>query len=227
MSAKTVKSQLSIVLILLFSFSVYGQKDDPRSKKIIDEMTAKFKTYPSVSIDFSANILQLQDRSETDQKGKMWIKNNMYKLEIPDFVIYFDGTKIYQYLPGVNEVNVTKPDPNESDEDFQLFNPQTYFNISSTVFKSNFINESRHNNRTVYEIDLYPIEFTTSKYIRIRIMVEKTTNQLVHLKAIMKDGTHYTLSFNPYTIYQTALRDSFFVFNKGEFPNVEIIDLTF
>jgi len=226
-------SQFSILLVLLFSFNAivpyaaFGQKDDTRSKKIIDDMTAKFKTFQSVSLDFSVNILQLQDNSETNMNGKIWIKNDKYKLEIPEYVIYFDGSKIYQYLPEVNEVNITQPDPNESDEDFQLLNPQTYFNISSKTFKTNFLKEGKHDNRTVLEIDLYPIDFSGSKYIRIRMMVEKTTMQLTYLKAIMKDGTHYTLSFKPYTIHQTALRDSFFVFNKGEHPNVEVIDLTF
>jgi len=172
-------------------------------------------------------MTQLQDNSETEHEGKIWVKNDKYKLEIPDYVIYFDGMKIYQYLPGVNEVNITKPDPYEDDEDFQLLNPQTYFNISSTNFKSNFLRESKQNNRSVYEIDLYPIDFSGSKYIRIRLMIEKNSKQLVYLRAVMKDGTHYTITFKPYTIEKTALRDSFFVFNKSEHPNVEIIDLTF
>ena len=222
-----INCQLSIVFVLLFfSFNTFGQ-NDPRSKKIIDDMTAKFKTYPSVSLNFSVNILQLQDKSEVNQEGKIWIKNNKYKLEIPEYVIFFDGLKIYQYLPGVHEVNITQPDPFESDEDFQLLNPQTYFNMSSKTFKSNFVNESRHNNRSVYEIDLYPIDIIGSKYIRIRMMIEKTTLQLVYLKAVIKDGTHYTLSFKPYTIHQKGLSDSFFVFNKNDHPNVEVIDLTF
>ena len=222
-----INYQLSIVFVLLFfSFNAFAQ-NDPRSKKIIDDMTAKFKTYPSLSFNFSVHRLQLQDNSETEQEGKIWVKNDKYKLELPDFVIYFDGSKIYQYLPGVNEVNISHPDPYEIDEDFQLLNPQTYFNISSTSFKSDFVKETRHNNRIVNEINLYPIDFSGSKYIRIRMMVEKTTLQLVNLKAIMKDGTHYTLSFKPYTIEKTALRDSFFVFNKSEHPNVEVIDLTF
>ena len=221
-----VNCQLSIVLAFLFSFNVYGQQDDARSKKIIDDMTAKFKTYPSVFLDFSVNMKQMQDKSETDHEGKIWVKKDKYKLEIPDYVIYFDGSKIYQYLPGVNEVNITQPDPYEDDEDFQLLNPQTYFNMSSNTFKSNFLKEGKHNNRTVYEIDLYPIDFSGSKYIRIRMMIEKNTLQLVYLRAVMKDGTHYTLSFNPYTIEKTALHDSFFVFNKREHPNVEVIDLT-
>jgi len=213
-------------LFVFFLFCVYGQ-DDARSQKIIDDTTAKFKTYPSVSLSFSATITQLQDNSETEQSGKLWLKNNKYKVELPDFVIFCDGSKIYQYLPEVQEVNVTKTDPNEDDEVFQLLNPQTYFNLSSKIFKSNFVKETTLNGRRVYEINLYPIQIKTTNFSRINMMVEKSTLQIVYLKAFMKDGVHYALSFKPYVIHQTALPDSFFTFNKSEHPNVEVIDLTF
>ena len=210
----------------LFLLCANGQ-NDTRSQKIIDDMAAKFKTYPSVFIGFSATVTQLQDNSETAQEGKLWVKDNKYKLEIPDYVIYFDGSKIYQYLPDVHEVNITKPDPDDDDEDFQLLNPQTWFNLSSKSFKSVLVKESTHNGRKVYEIDLYPIQLKTTKYSRIRMMIETKTLQLAHLKAFLKDGTQYTVLFKPYEVQQTALRDSFFTFNHLEYPNVEVIDLTF
>ena len=223
-----MSNKIFVLYISLFAFLLCTNgQDDARSQKIIDDMTAKFKSYPSVSISFSVSTIQLQDKSETEQAGKIWLKGNKYKLEIPDYVIYFDGSKIYKYMPEVKEVNITPSDPDEDDEDFQLMNPQTYFNISSKSFKSKLVKESTQNNRKVYEIDLYPIQLKTTKYSRIRLMVEKSTMQLVHLKAILKDGTQYTLSFKPYEILQTALRDSFFTFNSLEHPNVEVIDLTF
>jgi outer membrane lipoprotein-sorting protein len=211
---------------LLFLFTAYGQ-DDVRSQKIIDDMAAKFKSYRSVSLNFSVIITQLQDKSEMEQEGKIWVKGNKYKLEAPDYTLYFDGSKIYQYLPEAGEVNITKPDPDENDEDFRLLNPQTYFHLSSKSFKSKMVKESIQDNRKVYEIDLYPIQLKTTKYSRIRMMVEKSTLHLVHLKVFLKDGSHYALSFKPYDVLQTALRDSFFTFNTIEHPDVEVIDLTF
>ena len=225
MSKKYFTLHFSLI-IFLFLMCAYGQ-DDARSQKIIDDMVAKFKTYPSVSISFSAIVTQLQDKSEMAQEGKLWLKGNKYKLEIPNNVFYFDGAKIYLYLPEVNEVNITKPDPDENDEDLQLMNPQIWFHLSSKNFKSVLIKESTQNGRRVYEIDLYPIQLKTTKYSRIRTMIEKSTLQLVYLNAFLKDGTQYAVSLKPYDILQTALRDSFFTFNRLEHPNVEVIDLTF
>jgi len=213
-------------ITFFFVFCVYGQVDDPRSKKIIDDMAAKFKTYPSVSIDFSATETQ-QNRSNSEMEGKLWLKGKLYKLEIPEQVISFDGTKIYQHLLDVKEVNIIPPDPTEDDENFQLMNPQTYFNISSKSFKSNLVKESTQFNRRVYEIDLYPINLKTTQFSRIRIMVERTSLQMVYLKAFMTDGNQYEISFKPYEILQPPLRDSFFTFNRLLYPNVEVIDLTF
>ena len=218
----------SSLFIFLFLFCAYGQVDDPRSKKIIDDMTAKFKTYPSVSISFSATGTLLQGQQETELEGKLWIKKiDKYKLEIPDQVIYFDGSKIYQYLPEVNEVNIMPPASDESDESSQLLNPLTYFNLSSKNFQSRLVKESTLNNRRVYEIDLYPIQVKTTKFSRIRLMIEKSTFHLVYINAIMKDTTQFAITFRPYDVHKTALPDSFFTFNKLEHPDVEIIDLTF
>ena len=215
--------------LFLFSFlflcNIYGQ-DDARSQKIIDDMAARFKTYSTVSVSFSLTVTQLQNQQETGQEGKIWLKSNKYKLEVPEYVIYFDGSKIYQYLPDVKEVNITKPDPDDDSEDFQLSNPQSFFNLSSKNFKSKLIKEGSQNNRKVYEIDLYPIHIKTSGYSRIKVMIEKSTLQLVYLRAVMTDGT-YTLSFKPYEIHQTALHDSFFTFNLLLHPDVEVNDLTF
>jgi outer membrane lipoprotein-sorting protein len=209
-----------ITLLFLCLTYGYGQVDDPRSKKIIDDMTAKFKTYPSLSLDFSVTI------SEIEQEGKLWLKNNLYKLELPDHVISFDGSKIYSHQISVKEVYLSKPDPDEDDKTFQLLNPQSYFNISSKSFTSNLVKESTMNNRKVYEIDLYPIQLKTTNFSRIRIMVERSTFQLVYLKVFMTDGIQYAITFKPYEKLE-HLRDSFFSFNRLQYPNVEVIDLTF
>jgi len=227
MSKKLFTLHFSL-FFFLFLFCAYGQVDDPRSKKIIDDMTARFKTYPSVFLNFSATGTLLQGQQETELTGKLWIKKtDKYKLEIPDQVFYFDGSKIYQYLTEVKEVNVKKLDPNENNEDIQLFNPLTYFNLSSKSFQSKLVKESTLNNRRVYEIDLYPIQVKTTKFSRIRFMIEKSTYQLVYINAIMKDTTQFAITFKPYDIQKTALPDSFFTFNKLEHPDVEIIDLSF
>ncbi len=215
------------VFLTLFCFvsCLYGQ-DDSRSKKILDELAAIFKTYPSVQVDFSATVVQLQDKSESTYRGKIWLKGNKYKLEIPDYIFYFDGTKLYQYMPEEKEVNVSRPDMDEEDEELQLLNPQTFFNLSSKNFKSTLAKESTQYNRKVSEIDLYPLQVKTTKYSRIRLYVEKGTSQMVYLKTFQKDGTQYTLTFSPYDI-QKALPDSFFTFNAAEHPGVLVNDLTF
>ena len=217
-----------LISLVLFCFAIcaYGQ-NNARAQKIIDDLTAKFKTYPGVSIDFSATVTQLQDKSESTYNGKITLKGNKYKLEIPEYIIYFDGAKVYQYLPDVKEVNVSRPDADEDNDEFQFLNPQSYFNISSKNFKSNLAEETTRDNRKVNEIDLYPVQVKTTKYSRIRLSVEKTTLQLVNLKVFMRDGTQYAISFKPYDIAKTAIPDSLFVFNPKEHPGVEVIDLTF
>jgi outer membrane lipoprotein-sorting protein len=214
-------------IILLFPL-VYAQgQTDTRSPKILDDMVAKFKSYASVQLSFAATVTQLQDKSETSENGKLWLKGNKYKLELlPSNVFYFNGVKLYQYMPEVKEVNVSQPDMDEDNEEFQMFNPQSFLRLTSKNFKSNLAKESTHNNRKVYEIDLYPVKLKTTKYSRIRLHIEKESLQIVYLKTFLKDGTQYALTFEPYTVMK-SLPDSFFEFPIGLHPDVEVIDLTF
>ena len=215
------------ILIILFCFAPNASgQEDGRSLKIIDDVSVKFKTHPSVSVDFSATVTQLQDKSENEFSGKIWLKKDKYKLEVPEYVIYFDGEKIYQYLPDVKEVNVSRPDANEKDEDIQMLDPRTFFGLSARNFKSKLIKESRQYGRQVYEVDLYPVDVKNTKYSRIRVYIEKSTSQLVYLKAFLKNGSQYTFVFDRYNILQ-ALPDTFFTFNTAEHPGVEVIDLAF
>ncbi|MDR2847513.1 MAG: outer membrane lipoprotein carrier protein LolA [Bacteroidales bacterium] len=216
-----------LIIILLFPLVSMQGQSDTRSPQILDDMVAKFKSYPTVQLNFTANVIQLQDKSETKETGKIWLKGNKYKLELlPSSILYFNGVKLFQYLPEVKEVNVTQPDMEQDNEDFQLLNPQSFFNLSSENFKSNLAKESTQYNRKVYEIDLYPVRLKTTKYSRIRLFVEKTSLQIVYLKAVMKDGTRYELTFEPYNV-QKSLPDSFFEFQASLYPGVEVIDLTF
>ena len=223
MPYKMTKLKIIFVLSCFVSY-LYGQ-DDSHSKKILDEVAAKFKNYPCVQIDFSMTVAQLQNDSEITHKGKIWLKSDKYKLEIPENTLYFDGTKLYHYMSDVKEVNVSRPDMDDNEE-LQMFNPKTFFNFSSKNFKSDLVKESTQYGRRVMEINLYPVDIKSSGYSRIGLYVEKGTSQIVYLKAVMKNGTRYTLTFSPYNILK-ALPDAFFIFNASEHPGVEVIDLTF
>ncbi|MDR1667717.1 MAG: outer membrane lipoprotein carrier protein LolA [Bacteroidales bacterium] len=211
-------------ILLIPFFPLYGQTDT-RSPKILDDMIARLKGYPSVQLNFSATVIRMQENSETSENGKIWLKNNKYKLELlPDHVLYFNGVKLYQYMPEVQEVNVTQPDMN--DETFHVFNPASFFRLTSGDFKSHLVKESSQYNRKVYEIDLYPVQLKTTRYSRIRLFVERESLQLVYLKAYMKDGIQYALTFEPYRVLK-SLPDTFFEFPVNLHPEVEIIDFTF
>ncbi|MDR0386219.1 MAG: outer membrane lipoprotein carrier protein LolA [Prevotellaceae bacterium] len=212
-------------VLFWFLLCAYGQEDS-RSQKILHDLSEKFKTYPGVEIKFSVAAKQFYSDSESTYTGSIWLKGNMYKFVTEDYIIYFDGSKIYQYMPEVNEVNVALPETGTENEDFQLMNPQTFFTFSSKNFKSNLVKESTQNGRKVYEIDLYPVQIKDSQYSRVKLYIENSSLQIAGLNAFMKDGTQYRLSFEKYKVLQT-LSDSFFKFNAKEYPGVEIIDLTF
>lgn len=218
-----------LAVLAMMPFGEIFAQSDQKSEKILAELSARFKAYNSLTIKFNTTITNLQSNTNSTSKATLHLKQEKYKLILPDMEIMFDGKKLYNYLSDVDEVTISIPEDAEGGElsDFQLLNPKTFYNLSSTHFKSNFVKEEPYNNRQGVTIDLYPKNIKSSHYSRIRLHIEKNTLQLIHLKAFMKSGIHYDLDFEKYVIPNPTLSDTIFTFNKKEHPTTEIIDLTF
>src|ERR1700759_5393922 len=102
----------------LFTFSTLASfsqnnslgKSDPDAKKILDNVSAKFKSYKSVQLDFSLKIENSAGKSLGVKKGTLYMKDSKYRISVSGQEIYSDGTNIWTYDKSTNEVQITKFD---------------------------------------------------------------------------------------------------------------------
>lgn len=216
--------------ILIFLIPVYGlfaqTQNDPQAKAILDQVSAKNKAYKTINAAFTISSSSTQNAEKTSQKGNLMIKGDKYMIKLPESEIYFDGKDVYNFLPQSQEVNITKPQTTakKGDEIF-ISNPRDVFNIYKKDFKNKFIKESILAGKTIYEIDLYPIDLQ-KKYNRIRMQIDKNSSQIISLRAFFKDGLQYAVTFDKFEVNKD-LHDNLFVFDKVKHPDVEVIDLRF
>jgi outer membrane lipoprotein carrier protein len=197
----------------LIFLTASAQED--KSKKILDEVSAKTKAYTTIKAEFSW-ITEKKDKTKDTQEGKIQIKGNKYKLEIPGHDIYCDGKTVWDFIKDANEVQVK--DMEESSED--AITPTNIFTLYEKGFKFKFESED---NAKQY-INIYPINADKKKYHTIKLTIDKAKKQIVAVKILMKDGTTQQYIIKSFA-GNVALADTDFVFNTKTHPGVSVEDL--
>jgi len=210
------------IIIALVSISIIttAQQVDVKAKNILDKVAEINKAYKTQVIDFTFTLDNAQEDVKETSKGKAWVKGNKYKVDLMGVETYYNGKTMWSFLKEDEEVNVSTPDVNNKN----TFNPSKLFTMYQTGYKIKFIHEMFQYNRALNIIDLYPIKVKESEFTRIRIKVDKDKNQIYQIVRFGRDGNIYTISLTK-IIPNTSISDSFFVFDKSKYPNVELIDL--
>ena len=218
-----MKFILSISLLSFILFNSFAQDDyeqnTKKAKEILDKVSAKTKSYNTISADFTFSMENLQEEISETNEGKILIKGDKYKVTLMGVDTYFDGKTIYTFLKEAEEVNITEPDP----EDEETLNPATIFTIYDKGFKYRYVGEGTENGKTFYEIDLYP-ENRDKPYSRIKLRILKDELTLYSLRQVGKDGNNYTVVVNSMKT-NIPLDDSDFVFDPAKYPDVDVIDM--
>ncbi|MFT3705795.1 MAG: outer membrane lipoprotein carrier protein LolA [Agriterribacter sp.] len=214
------------ILLTLFTLSVSAQNsvkslgtNDPDAKKILEAVTAKFKSYNTVKAVFQLQIENGAGKVQGTKKGTAYMKGNQYKLELNDQEIFCDGNNVWTYDKGSNEVQVTKYDPSGNS-----FSPQKIFtNFYDKDFLYKLNEERKQGNKVLQEIELTPTD-KNKAFFKILAYVDKNSKNISSTKVFEKNGNRYTYSITTFTP-NAKLDNSVFVFDAKKYPGVEVINL--
>lgn len=212
---------ISTSLILLGAFVALAQQD-PEAKNILDKLSEKTKSHKVISTDFKVTFKSVKDNIENSSEGKIIIKGDKYRLNFMNTEAFFDGKTLWNYLPEVNEVNITEPEPDDED----IFNnPKRLFTIYEEDYKYQLIGNSTKDNSDYAIIDLYPKDIDQD-YSRIRLQINTSEYYLTSATVFGKDGSNYTIIIENFNTNE-KFEDAYFIFDKTNYPEVEIIDMRF
>jgi outer membrane lipoprotein carrier protein len=206
--------------LILSANSQTQNTQDPAAKEILDRVSAKTLGYSTVLADFELVIDNKMEKLHSKSKGSIQIKGSKYYMESMGSTVYYDGKTMWSYMNDINEVTITEPKANEGDF---VDNPALIFSFYNRDFKYRLLGEGKVDNRTMYEIDLYPKDLD-QPYSRFKIYIDKEKDELYMAKAVSKDGIDYTIYITN-THYNTTLPDSKFIFKPTDYKGIEIVDL--
>lgn len=210
--------RITLVLVsCLFVFNSYSQ-NDPKAQEILKGVSAKYKSFKTLTASFKLNLLDKKSNKAQNQNGTVTLKGNMYHLTMADQEVMSDGKAMWTYLKESNEVQIseaeTKPD---------AISPTNIFTMYEKGFKTKYISEKTENGKVVQVIELFP-EDNKKNYIKIAIHVLKAEKYVNSAIVYDKNGNVYTYTITKFTPNATVT-DDLFVFNKTKYPGVEVVDL--
>ena len=208
-----MKKLIIIFLITIFNTMLVAQND--LAKNILDQLSLTTKSYKNITIKFNFTFINESQNIKENQKGKLILNNNNFRLEMNDQTIINNGETQWIFLNDLNEVQIMEHDPEDD-----TMNPNKIFSIYEDDYKYNYIELKSEDEKKIHLIDLFPKK--SNEFIKINIAVNADKNQLERIKIYDKNGGNYTYSI---TSFITNTNIEPFIFNINEFPDIEIIDL--
>lgn len=200
--------------LLLSSFSIQAQ--DKKAKDLLDQVTAKVKSYDNIAIDFKYSLQNSKENINQDSKGNVTLKGNMYVLNFMGVTKLFDGKKTYTIVPEDEEITISKL--NENDE--SAITPSKMLTFFNSGYKYTMDIIQNVKGRKIQYIKLIP---TNSKDQRKEILlgIDIQTKHIYNLIEIGKKGTKTTLTVNSFKTNQPLSKNQF-TFAPSKYPNYYI-----
>ena len=201
-----MKRLLSILFIII-SISNAVAQTDAKAQEILKGVSAKYKSYKSLSANFKLSVLDQKTKKMESQSGTIIIRGGQFNLMMADQTVMSDGKTTWTYLKESNEVQIseTKTTPD-------AITPTTVFTMYEKGFKSKFLSEKPVGGKTTQIIELVP-EDNKKTYFKIQLSIDKEGKYVSEAKIFNKDGnimTYSILKLSP----NSPITDDDFIFNN-------------
>ena len=210
---------LFLIAALFGSLAVTAQKNDPEAKKVLDAVSAKFKTFSSVQAAFAYKVEDAKGKVQSNKTGTITMKGSKYKVSFGSQEIFCDGRTVWSYDKTAKEVTI-----NNLDVSGTTLTPQKLFtNFYDKDFLYLLNGEKKSGAKTLQEIEMTPTD-KSKAFHKVYLQVDKAAKTIYSTKVLENSGNRFTYTV---TSMKTNLpaADNLFVFDKSKYPGVEEVDL--
>jgi len=97
-------------LSLLFAQAKTASRNDPEAKKILDAVSAKFKSFTTVQAAFTYKVENAAGKVLSSKTGTITMKGTKYRLNFSGQEIICNGTTVWNIDKAANEVTISTLD---------------------------------------------------------------------------------------------------------------------
>ncbi|MCM1313473.1 MAG: outer-membrane lipoprotein carrier protein LolA [Bacteroides sp.] len=198
---------VSSLLFAVCMFFVHTACAADTPVSILDKAAAKFKSAGGVNVGFT---LTADGVSST---GSIRMLGSKFRASADGVTVWFDGKTMWTYVKQNEEVNVTAPSASE----VARMNPYALLSIYKSGYKAAMGKSAK---------DYHEVVLTRQQadkpFKKIVVRVNRQNMQLMYVY-METDKASTTISITSFK--NEKLGDSTFVFNKKNYPGVDVIDL--
>ena len=191
---------------------------DPKALEVLEAMSKRYKAITAFEANLTSTLVNESANVKDEFKGKITVKGDKYRLELPEQQVYNNGTTVWTYLPEQKEVNIDNFDPKSDD-----LNPSKIFEMYKKGFKYMLVGDKNEAGTPCDEIDLVP-EKKDSQYFKIKMMISKKDKSVASWTMFDRGGNRYKYIITKFTP-NVKVDDLFFNFDVKAHPGVEVSDL--
>ena len=208
-----------IALFFVLSITTLHAQNAQKAKALLDEVSAKAKTYKNIVIDFKYTLNNSKENINQESKGNVSIESvasGKYNLNLMGITKIFDGKKVYTIVPDDEEISISKFDENDKD----AITPSKMLTFFNSGFKYSWDILQNVKGRKIQYIKLTPI---SSKDQRKEILmgIDVQTKNIYNIIETGKNGTKTTLTVNSFKTNQ-PLSKNHFTFTESKYSNYYI-----
>ncbi len=205
---------LSIALLLFLSFTTNAQ--DKNAKVLLDQITAKVKSYNNISIDFKYSLYNSKENINKESKGNLLLEGNKYVLNFLGVTKIFDGKKSYTIVPEDEEVTISSGNNKEEN----AITPSKMLTFFNSGYKYYWDTLQDVKGRKIQYIKLVPIN-TKDHRKEVLLGIDSQTKNIYNVIEIGKNGTKTTLTVNSFKTNQPLSKNQF-TFAASKYSNYYI-----
>jgi outer membrane lipoprotein-sorting protein len=217
-----MKQLLSVVVLMtamIFTLSAQPPKgmgsSDPDAKKILDAVSAKFKSFKTVQSKFNLKIENSNNKLVGSKAGTVYMKGTKYRINVTGQDIFCDGSNVWTVDKAAKEITISKLDPSNN-----TITPQKLF---TNFYDKDFLYKLNSDAKGVQEIELTPID-KTKPFHKVIVYITKATQTISSTKVFEKAGNRYTYTVSGMNT-KSVIADATFVFDQKNYPGMEVVDL--
>jgi len=198
-----------IVLIFNCQFSIVNAQTP---KALLDEVVQRAFAEGYVDIDFKVYM------NDQTSEGSIIVQGKQFVLDTPGMKTWFDGQTQWTLVEENEEVNVSEP----TDEELQALNPYAWISLYQQGYELKFGETSVAGARKVIMTTTLPREEVQS----IVLLIDEKALRPVRLSMASRGGLDVVVvDIERYEVNKRPLPATAFVFDKRQYPGVEVIDL--
>ena len=104
-----MKISFTLLVLLFLGISGFTQtSNDPEAKKVLDQVSDKFKSFKTVKATFTYKVENSSGKILSSKNGTVLMKGSKYRVSIVGQEIFCDGNVIWTYDKAANEVTITQ-----------------------------------------------------------------------------------------------------------------------